>query len=184
MKNLMDIRDVNQIKELRNEYDLEKASLLARKLRWMIKEDASLIPVRERLLDLMEAYEHKHWRDESSISDKQMEDSDKAEEIINKENQFYNQRKEAIRKKLKQYDMTQQDLGALLGHSKSYISELVNGVSNFSMKDLVIIHRIFKISFDVLIPTFIEVETRDELKRNILRLNKPKLKLNKVDLNA
>lgn len=182
MKNLINIREVNQIKELKNEYDLEKASLLARKLRWMVKEDASLIPVREKLLDLMDDYENKHWRDESKISDKQIEESDKAEDIINKENQFYNRRKEMIRKKLKQYDMTQQDLGELLGHSKSYISELVNGLSNFSMKDLIIIHRIFKISFDILIPTFIEVETRDELKRNILRLNKPKLKLTKEDL--
>ncbi|MEX0981129.1 MAG: helix-turn-helix transcriptional regulator [Bacteroidales bacterium] len=70
----------------------------------------------------------------------------------------------------------------LLGHSKSYISELVNGVSNLSIKDIILIHRIFKISFDDLIPTFIESETTEELKQNIHKLNKPKLKLSKKDL--
>jgi transcriptional regulator with XRE-family HTH domain len=181
MKNLSDIREIEQINELTSEYDLEKASLLARKLRWLSKKDPSLIPIREKLMELMENYETKHWRNEDLITDKQIEESDKAEEIIQKEIEFYNRRKEAIRVKLKEYEMNQQDLGKLLGHSKSYTSELVNGVSNFSMKDLIVIHRIFKISFDTLIPTFIETETRDEIKRNIHKLNKPKLKLSKED---
>ena len=184
MKDLIDIRDIEHINKLNNEYELEKASLLARKLRWMSKDDPSLIPIRKKILDLIYDYENKNWRDEEKITDGQIEESDKAEEIVNKELQFYNRRKETIRRKLKDYDMTQQDLGDLLGHSKTYISELVNGVSNFSIKDLVIIHRIFQISFDILIPTFIEDETRNQLKRNIQRLNKPKLKLRKEDLYA
>ncbi len=184
MKNIIDIRDIEQINELKCEYDLEKASLLARKLRWMSKDDPSLIPVRERLLELMEDYENKHWINEELISNEQIEESDKAEELIQKEIEFYNKRKELIREKLKEYDMNQQDLGKLLGHSKSYISELVNGVSNFSLKDIIVLHRIFRISFEILIPTFIESETRDQLKRNINKLNKPKLKLSKEDLYA
>jgi transcriptional regulator with XRE-family HTH domain len=182
MKNLINIRDVDQINELKSEYDLEKASLLARKLRWMSQEDSSLKPIREKLLQLMEDYEKKHWNNFKPISDEQIKESDKAEEIIHKENEFFNKRKEIIRAKLKEYDMNQQELGELLGHSKSYISELVNGVSNFSMKDIIVIHRIFKISFDDLIPTFIESETRDEIKRNIHKLNKPKLRLSKENL--
>ncbi len=181
MKNLIDIREIKNVEELQSEYDLEKASLLARKLRWMIQDDPSLKPVRDKVLKLMEDYENKHWNNVELISDKQLEESDKAEDIIQKEIEFYNKRKEIIRSNLKEYDMNQQELGSLLGHSKSYISELVNGVSNFSMKDIVLIHRIFKISFDELIPTFIESETRDEIRRNIHKLNKPKLKLSKED---
>lgn len=77
--------------------------------------------------------------------------------------------------------MNQQDLGILLGHSKSYISELVNGVSNFSMKDLIVIHKLFRISFDVMIPDFIERETREQLTKNINQLNNPNLMLRKKD---
>lgn len=182
MKNLINIRDIEQINELTSEYDLEKASLLARKLRWMSQDDSTLIPIREKLLHLMEDYEKKHWDNSELITNDQLEESDKAEEIIQREIEFYNKRKEIIRAKLKEYDMNQQEFGELLGHSKSYISELVNGASNFSMKDIIVIHRIFKISFDNLIPTFIESETRDEIKRNIHKLNKPKLKLSKEDL--
>ncbi len=42
MKNLKDIREINSVEMLKNEYDLEKASVLARKLRLLIKEDDSL----------------------------------------------------------------------------------------------------------------------------------------------
>ncbi len=182
MKDLINIRDIEQVKELKSEYDLEKASLLARKLRWMSQDDPSLKPIREKLLRLMEDYETKHWNNLELVTDEQIDESDKAEEIIQKEIEFYNKRKELIRAKLKEYDMNQQELGQLLDHSKSYISELVNGVSNFSMKDIIVIHRIFKISFDDLIPTFIESETRDQIKRNIHKLKKPKLRLRKEDL--
>jgi transcriptional regulator with XRE-family HTH domain len=184
MKNLKSIRDINKIDELKNEYDLEKASLLARKLRWMSQEDSSLIPIREKLLQLMDDYEKKHWDNSDLITDEQIAESDKAEEIIQKEIEFYNKRKEIIRSKLKEYEMNQKEMGELLGHSKSYISELMNGASKFSMKDIILIHRIFKISFDDLIPTFIESETHEKIKRNIHKLNKPKLKLSKEDLLA
>jgi len=184
MRNVINIRNIDQVNELKSEYDLEKASLLARKLRWMSKDDSSLIPIRNRLLELMEDYERKHWIDEGTISDEQLEESDKAEEIIQKEIDFYNRRKVIIREKLKECGMTQQDLGELLDHRKSYISELINGVSNFSLKDIIIIHKIFRISLEILVPTFIESETREQLKRNIRRLNNPKLKLSKEDLYA
>ena len=78
--------------------------------------------------------------------------------------------------------MTQTDLGELLGHKKSYMSELINGVSQFSMKDLIIIHRILHIELSKLIPTYLQNETREQIKSTIDRLNKPKLKLRKKDL--
>ena len=45
---------------------------------------------------------------------------------------FIHKRKENIRKKLKEFDMTQQDLVIILGHPKLYMSELINGVSPFT----------------------------------------------------
>lgn len=75
--------------------------------------------------------------------------------------------------------MTQQDLGVLLGHPKSYISELINGVSQFTLKDLIIIHRVLGISLNTLILTALQSEIRDKLTESIKQLNKPKLRLRK-----
>jgi hypothetical protein len=62
------------------------------------------------------------------------------------------------------------------------MSELINGVSQFSMKDLVIIHRVLRIDLSKLIPTYLQNETKERLKMSIAQLNKPKLKLRKKDL--
>ena len=77
--------------------------------------------------------------------------------------------------------MTQQELGVLLEHPKSYMSELINGVSQFTMKDLVIIHRIFGISLNTLISTYLPSETSDRVKESIKNLNNPKLRLKKKE---
>ena len=151
MKDIMNIKEIENLERLENEYDLQKASLLERKLRLMTDENPDLKPIRKKLRDLIKEYEAREWADFENISDSKIEESDKAEVIINFEQRFINKRKESIRKKLKEFDMTQQDLGTLLGHPKSYISELINGVSQFTMKDLVIIHRIFGISLKMLI---------------------------------
>ncbi|MTI23954.1 helix-turn-helix domain-containing protein, partial [Fulvivirga kasyanovii] len=112
----------------------------------------------------------------------QVEESDNAEEIVKYEQRFINKRKDVIRKKLKEYDMTQQDLGEILGHPKSYMSELINGVSQFTLKDLVIIHRVLGISLKILVPTFLQSETRNRVTESIKKLNKPKLGLRKTKL--
>jgi len=78
--------------------------------------------------------------------------------------------------------MTQQDLGVILEHPKSYMSELINGVSQFTLKDLVIIHRILSINLNVLIPTYLQSETRDKVNKSIKKLNKPKLGLRKTEV--
>ena len=62
------------------------------------------------------------------------------------------------------------------------MSELMNGINPFSLKDLIIIHRIFKIKLELLIPTIIPEKERGRLKSSILKINKPKLKLTKKDL--
>lgn len=182
MKDILGIKEVTNIERLENEYDLEKAILLERKLRLMVDENPDLKPIRKKLRDLIKEYEEKNWSDFDKISDSQLEESDKAEEIVNYEQKFILRRKVAIKKRLKEFDMTQQDLGVILNHPKSYMSELINGVSQFTLKDLVIIHRILKINLDILIPTFLQSDTRDKLKESIAKLNKPKLKLRKSEL--
>ncbi len=182
MKDIMNIKEVENIKRLENEFDLQKASLLERKLRLMTDENPDLKPIRKKLRDLIKEYETREWADFENISDSKIEESDKAEMIINYEQKFINKRKESIRKKLKEFDMTQQDLGVLLGHPKSYMSELINGISQFTMKDLVIIYRILGISLKILIPTYLQSETRERVRESIRKLNKPKLGLRKPEL--
>ncbi len=182
MKDILDIKDVAKIDKLENEYDLEKASLLERKLRLMIGENPDLKPIRKKLRELIKEYEDRKWADFDKISDSQLEESEKAEEIVGYEQKFIHKRKEAIRKKLKEYDMTQQDLGLILEHPKSYMSELINGVSQFTLKDLVIIHRILGISLRILIPTYLQSETREKVRESIKKLNKPKLGIKKTEL--
>ena len=78
--------------------------------------------------------------------------------------------------------MTQQELGLLLGHPKSYMSELINGVSQFTMKDLVIIHRIFGIGLNTLIPTYLQPATTRRVKGSMKKLNNPKPMLRNREL--
>lgn len=183
MKDLTDIREIEHIQQLDSEYDLQKALLLDRKLRLMVKEDADLKPIHDRLFELIQEYEERNWSDSGQISGKQVDEAETAEQLVEIERKFIAQRKEAIRKKLKSYDMNQTDLAVLLGHKKSYMSELMNGVSQFSMKDLVIIHRVLGIDLAKLIPTYLQNETRERVKQSISQLNKPKLKLRKKDLS-
>ncbi|RLD75804.1 MAG: transcriptional regulator [Bacteroidetes bacterium] len=182
MKDIINIKEVGNIERLENEYDLQKASLLERKLRLMIDDNPDLKPLRKKLRDLIKEYEAREWADFENISDLKIKESDKANVIINYEQKFTNKRKDRIRRKLKEFDMTQQDLGTLLGHPKSYMSELINGVSQFTMKDLVIIHRILGINLNTLIPTYLQAETREKVRESIRKLNKPKLGLRKTEL--
>lgn len=182
MKDLVNIKEIEGIQKLENEYDLQKALLLDRKLRLLVKENASLKPIQNKLFALIEEYEAENWSDSDKITDQQERDAEIAEKLIELERKFIANRKEKIKKKLKSFDMTQQDLGVLLGHKKSYMSELINGVSQFSLKDLVIIHRVLNIGLADLIPTYLQTETRDKVRKSIQLLNKPKLKLRKNDL--
>ncbi len=182
MRDLVNIKEIENIRKLDNEYDLQKALLLDRKLRLMVKENPSLKSIHDKLFNLIQAYESENWSQSENITDKQIEEAEIAEQLIEIERRFIHQRKEAIRKKMKEYEINQTELGLLLGHKKSYMSELINGVSQFSMKDLIIIHRILKIELSKLIPTYLQNETREKVKKSIQQLNKPNLNLNRKDL--
>ena len=62
------------------------------------------------------------------------------------------------------------------------MSELMNGITPFSIRDLIILHRLFHIKLEYLIPTIISQKDRGKLKESITKLDKPKLKLEKEDL--
>jgi len=182
MKTQLDISKLLEIGKIQNELDFERALIVDRKLRFLSKEDSRYKVLRKKLRDLIEDYENKNWSSGSRITDKKVRESDLAELIAEKERQFIQKRKELIRKKLKNLNLTQQNLGAVLGHrSKSHMSELMNGVSPFSLKDLIVINRLLKIDLTDLVPTFLPQSERVKIKASIQKLDNPKLKLSKND---
>ena len=155
---LFDIHKLIEAGVIKNEAEFERALIADRKLRLLAKEDSAANSLRSRLRSLITAYESKNWSDEKTISAAKMRESDRAEAFAEREREFIERRKVLIRKKLKSLNLTQQDLGLLLGHeSKSYMSELINGISSFSIKDLVLISILLKIRIEKLIPVFISV---------------------------
>ena len=63
MKDIMNIKEIENLERLENEYDLQKASLLERKLRLMTDENPDLKPIRKKLRDLIKEYEAREWAD-------------------------------------------------------------------------------------------------------------------------
>jgi transcriptional regulator with XRE-family HTH domain len=165
-----------------SELELEKALIIERKLRLMIKDNPELSESRNQLRSIIKDYESLNWSKNAIISDEKIEESDVAEFIAEKERIFLAARKEIIKSKLSELGINQQDLGIILGHSKSYISELINGINPFHLKDLIIIHNLFNIKLEFLIPTTIPQKESRRIKSSILKINKPKLKLAKEAL--
>ena len=78
------------------------------------------------------------------------------------------------------FTLNQQELGLILGHSsKSYMSELMNGICPFSMRDLVIIHRILEIELKDLVLTIIPHQDRIQIKSSLFKLRNTKVRLSK-----
>ena len=183
MKTQFDTSELIENGEILNELDFERAMIADRKLRVLAKENPKFKSARKKLRDLIEQYENKNWSADSNISDKKLRESDISELIAEKERIFIQRRKELIRKKLRNLNLTQQDFGKVLGHqSKSYMSELINGVSPFSLKDLIVINKILKIDLTDLVPTFLPQSDRVKIRTTIKKLDNPKLKLSKDDL--
>jgi|SRR5690606_19730409 len=183
MKTQLDITQLIEAGKIQNELDFERALIADRKLRVLSKENSKYKTLRKKLRDLIEQYENQNWSAETKISDKKLRESDVAELIAEKERLFIQRRKELIRKKLKTLNLTQQDFGKILGHNnKSYISELMNGVSPFSLKDMIVINRLLKIGLTDLVPTFLPQSDREKIRTTIEKLDNPKLKLSKDDL--
>lgn len=165
-----------------SELEFERASIIDRKLRLLVKEHPELTDDRNRLLDILYAYETEHWTGNKITSD-QIKENDIAEQIAEYENRFYKHRKELIKAKLKETGLTQKQLGMLLGHSsETYISELVSGINPFTLNDLILINKLFGVAMDQLIPATLNVQTIVKVREVIVKLNNPKLHLEMEDL--
>lgn len=180
----LEIDNILKVDELTNELEFEQATSILGKLRWMVKDDSTLEPIRQHLLVLIEQYESKHWRNESEITDEQIKESDYAEKIISAGNIFIQKRKELIKNKLKENEMSQKDLAKLLGHRPNYMSELMNGVRPFSRDDIVVIHRLFEIDFNNLIPPFLKKEVTNHIKMTLEEMKNKRIKLKIHDLES
>lgn len=179
MKEQIDLKHILKTGKLSDELDLERALILDRKLRLLVKDDPALSESRKRLRSIIKQYEKANWSKESEIDALKIRESDNAASIAEQERVFLEKRKSIIKEKLSENEITQQELGIILGHGKTYMSELMNGVSPFSMRDLIILHRLFGIKLEKLIPTIISQKDRVKIKTSLTQLNKPKLKLDK-----
>lgn len=178
MKEQVDLKNILKAGKLTSELDLERALILDRKLRLLVKDDPELMESRKRLRSIIKRFEKANWSKESEIDELRIKESDIAEFIAEQERVFLDKRKNTIKEQLNKLKITQQELGKILGHGKTYMSELMNGVSPFSMRDLIILHRLFGIKLENLIPTIISQKDRDKIMTSLTELNKPELKLN------
>jgi antitoxin component HigA of HigAB toxin-antitoxin module len=178
MKTHFDIEKIVEKGIITNELDYDRALIADRKLRLLAKESLHFKNLRTKLRDIIERYEISEWNDIDKIDDNKLSESAKTEHIAELERLFIENRKQAIRKKLKELDLTQENLALILGHkSKSHMSELVNGIKSFTLKDLIIINRLLKININVLIPVFLSKEDQIKIKEVVVKLNKPKVRL-------
>jgi transcriptional regulator with XRE-family HTH domain len=178
MKTEFDIEAILKNGRLSNELDYERALVAERKLRLLAKEDTQFTTLRHQLRELLETYELGEWSAPASIDDRQLIQSEKAEFIAEQERQFMETRKRTIRNRLKQLELTQENMASILGHkSKTHMSELMNGIKPFTLKDLIIIHRLLKIEISILVPIFLSDSDQKRVKLAVDQLDKPKVKL-------
>lgn len=183
MKTHFDIEKLVENGSITNELDYERALIADRKLRLLSKESNHFKNLRLKLRDLIEQYENSEWIDVDNITEEKLLESAKSERIAEFERLFIETRKQEIRKKLKELDLTQENLAVILGHkSKTHMSELINGIKPFTLKDLVIINRLLKIDINTLVPIFLSKDDQMKVKEAVKSLDKPKIKLTSDDL--
>jgi len=162
---------------LASELDFQRASVIDRRMRLLVKEFPELTEERKQLRTLLKAYEDKHWV-EQEITDKKVEESELAAHFAELERVFVEKRKNIIKSKLKEKGLTQKDLGTILGHtSTTYMSELMSGINPFTLNDLIVIHHLLNIDLESLIPTILTRRVRNRVLETIIKLNNPNLKL-------
>ncbi len=178
--NIWKILDAGKIS---NDLDYERALIADRKLRVLAQKNRKFISIRSRLRDLIGKYEDSELN-ESNLTNKRIKESDLAELIAEKERVFVQKRKDIIKARLKKLGLTQQNLGSLLGHrSKTYMSELMNGVSPFTLNDLVIIHRLLGINLDQLVPTILSQPLRVQIQSSLKEIGNKNVRLTSDDFD-
>ena len=183
MKTDFDIDKIIEKGAITNELDYDRALIADRRLRLLAKENIHFKKLRSKLRDIIEEYENREWNDVENIDENKIEESEKSEQVAELERLFIENRKQKIRTKIKELDLTQENLGLILGHrSKTHMSELMNGIKPFTLKDLIIINRLLKIEINFLIPKFLSQEDQTRVKQAVIKLDKPKIKLSSNDL--
>jgi len=183
MKTTESIEQMIHKGKIDNELDLERALIADKKLRTLSKDNSHFKNLRKKLRDIIEDYENNHWSDINKIDENQINESEFATFIAEQESAFIEKRKTLIKNKLQENQLNQQELGMILGHkSKTHMSELMNGISPFSLKDLILINRLLKIEITELVPIFLSLDDQKRVKSVLNTLNKPQIKLSKEDL--
>lgn len=178
MKTHFDIEKIVESGSISNELDYERALLADRSLRLLAKENAHFKNLRLKLRNLIEKYEASEWSILEQIDDTKLLESAQAERIAELERLFLDTRKKIIREKLKNLDLNQENLAAILGHkSKTHMSELINGIKPFVLKDLIIINKLLNIDLKLLVPLFLSLEDQKKVTDAVKKLGKPKIKL-------
>ena len=166
-----DIRKILEAGRIETELDLERVTLAERHLMLQEKQHPELRETRITLSDLTIEYESRKWSDRSLITDTQVEESEAAEIQAEREYVFLWKRNKLILAKLQEHSLKQKDLALLLNHSKSYTSELLNGIRPFSTNDLKLIHLLFQIPLTELIITIPSQETLSRLETAIDKIS-------------
>jgi transcriptional regulator with XRE-family HTH domain len=168
---------------LAGELEYQQAIVMDRQLRLLVEEHPELKDDRLKLRDILQEYEEEHWQEED-VTDEQIQESDQAEHIAEQERIFLENRKTAIKERLKVIGLTQKELGNILGHSSvTYMSELVNGINPFTINDLVIINMVLNIDMDLLVPKIISVKERGRIRDVISKLDKEHVSLRSEDFD-
>ncbi|HEY0175994.1 MAG TPA: helix-turn-helix transcriptional regulator [Pedobacter sp.] len=167
---------------LNSELEFQRASVIDRQLRLLVKDHPELTGERDQLRTILKAYEDQYWVN-TDVNDQQVAESDLAAKLAEQENTFNLRRKQVIRARLKEMGLTQKELGTILGHSsQTYMSELINGINPFTLNDLILIHKLLHISMELLIPTTLNTQIIFKVINAVSKLNNPKLKLQVEDL--
>lgn len=178
------IKRILEAGRIETELECEQVTLAKRYLTLQEENLPDLGTTIQALSNLIIEFEDKCWSDRSLITDAQVEESDAAVIQAEREFVFIKQRRNLILAKLQELSLKQKDLALLLNHSKSYTSELLNGIRPFSTNDLKLIHLLFEIPLTDLIITIPSVETLSRLETAITKISSsnPKAKLLRTTL--
>ena len=156
--------------------ELERAIVAHGKLLEPSNSDPQIDAVRREILALIVAYEKKHSDINLDVSVERILESDLAEVIVKKEEEFIKNRREVIKAGLKMFGLKQKDLSVLLDHkSVTYVSDLIRGRHPMSITDMLIISKVLKISMNELVPKTISHDVLKRLSASIKKLNNPGL---------
>ena len=161
---------------INNELELERALLSFSKLRVPSENNAHFHSIRSQILKLIVAYEKEHWNLEIVASEYIILESDLAEIIVRKEEEFIQKRRKLIKTGLSRFGLKQKDLCELLDHkSETYISDLIRGWHPMSITDMLIISKVLKISMNDLVPKNIPYPVLNRLSTSLKKMNRPGL---------